>query len=206
MYFRISVVCLFGILLSIAKATELTFELEDNARQCFHEIVKKGIKTTLEYQVISGGQYDVDVIMTGPNGNTIYDERKKQYDSHTFTAEKDGEYVFCFSNEFSTFTHKVIYFDFQAGDEEPKWKSIGGENTALTSLEMSSVTMHESLKVVVDYQTHHRLREAQARDRAEYLNERVQYWSIGESVLIVILSIGQVFVLRRFFAEKRSNI
>ena len=51
MYFRISVVCLFGILLSIAKATELTFELEDNARQCFHEIVKKGIKTTLEYQV-----------------------------------------------------------------------------------------------------------------------------------------------------------
>jgi protein ERP2 len=140
----------------------------------------------------------------------------------------------------------VIYFDFQAGDEEPKWKSMGGENTALTSLEMSSVTMHESLKVglnstvgrqayfqfvstnkfskaacsfhlltiliyfifqvVVDYQTHHRLREAQARDRAEYLNERVQYWSIGESVLIVILSIGQVFVLRRFFAEKRSNI
>ena len=55
--------------------------------------------------------------------------------------------MFCFSNEFSTFTHKVIYFDFQAGDEEPKWKNMGGENTALTSLEMSSVTMHESLKV-----------------------------------------------------------
>ncbi|WP_411027530.1 emp24/gp25L/p24 family protein, partial [Salmonella sp. s54925] len=75
------------------------------------------------------------------------------------------------------------------------------EHTAMTALEMSSVSMHESLKVVVDYQTHHRLREATARDRAEYLNERVQYWSIGESVLIVILSIGQVFVLRRFFAE-----
>ena len=54
--------------------------------------------------------------------------------------------MFCFSNEFSTFTHKVVYFDFQAGDEEPKWRTEG-ENTALTSLEMSSVTMHESLKV-----------------------------------------------------------
>jgi hypothetical protein len=53
MYFRISAVCLFGILLSIGNATELTFELEDNARQCFHEVVKKGIKTTLEYQVCS---------------------------------------------------------------------------------------------------------------------------------------------------------
>ena len=63
-----------------------------------------------------------------------------------------------------------------------------------------------NFQVVTDYQTHHRLREAIARDRAEYLNERVQYWSIGESVLIIILSIGQVMVLRRFFAEKRSNI
>ena len=86
------------------------------------------------------------MILTGPKGDNLYDERKKQYDSHTFTAERDGEYVFCFSNEFSTFTHKVVYFDFQAGDEEPKWRTEG-ENTALTSLEMSSVTMHESLKV-----------------------------------------------------------
>ncbi len=105
------------------------------------------LTSSIDHQVISGGQYDVDVMLTGPDGNTLYDERKKQYDSYTFTVEKEGEYVFCFSNEFSTFTHKVIYFDFQAGDEEPKWKNMGGENTALTSLEMSSATMHESLKV-----------------------------------------------------------
>ena len=30
-----------------------------------------------------------------------------------------GEYQFCFSNEFSTFTHKTVYFDFQVGDEKP---------------------------------------------------------------------------------------
>lgn len=100
-------------------------------------------------QVISGGQYDVDVILTGPNGEAMYDERKKQYDTYTFTAKDEGEYVFCFSNEFSTFTHKVVYFDFQAGDQEPKWKSFTGETTALTSLEMSSATMHESLKVIL---------------------------------------------------------
>ena len=51
MYLRRSVMCLFSLLICIANATELTFELEDNARQCFHEIVKKGTKTTLEFQV-----------------------------------------------------------------------------------------------------------------------------------------------------------
>ena len=53
MYLRVSLLCIFSFLLSVAMATELTFELEDNARQCFHEVVKKGTKTTLEYQVCS---------------------------------------------------------------------------------------------------------------------------------------------------------
>ena len=32
-------------------ATELTFELEDNARQCFHEVMVNETKCTLEFQV-----------------------------------------------------------------------------------------------------------------------------------------------------------
>ena len=57
MYSCATVVCVFSILVCIVNATELTFELEDNARQCFHEIVKKGTKTTLEYQVCSFSTY-----------------------------------------------------------------------------------------------------------------------------------------------------
>ena len=33
------------------EGTELTFELEDNARQCFYEDIKKDTKGTLEFQV-----------------------------------------------------------------------------------------------------------------------------------------------------------
>lgn len=35
----------------LVSCTELTLELEDNARQCFYEDVKKGTKVTLEFQV-----------------------------------------------------------------------------------------------------------------------------------------------------------
>lgn len=35
----------------LVNCTELTLELEDNARQCFYEEVKKGTKVTLEFQV-----------------------------------------------------------------------------------------------------------------------------------------------------------
>lgn len=92
------------------------------------------------------------------------------------------------------------------GDEPPLTEEIGAHQVALTQLETSVVKMHEALKVVRDYQTHHRLREAQGKDAATHLNNRVQYWSLGEALLFIIVSLLQVFILRRFFAVKRTNI
>lgn len=89
----------------------------------------------------------MDVVLYDESGKTIYDGQKKQYDSHTFTAQSEGIHKFCFSNEFSTFSHKVVYFDFQAGDEMPLTKELGGHQTALTQMETACVTIHEDLKV-----------------------------------------------------------
>ncbi|XP_075302578.1 transmembrane emp24 domain-containing protein 7 isoform X1 [Opisthocomus hoazin] len=116
-----------------ARASEITFELPDNAKQCFYEEIVQGTKCTLEFQVITGGHYDVDCRLEGPDGAVLYKEMKKQYDSFTFTASRNGTYKFCFSNEFSTFTHKTVYFDFQVGEDPPLFPS---ENraTALTQL------------------------------------------------------------------------
>ena len=70
-------------------------------------------------------------------------------------------------------------------------------------METSAVTVHEALKVIIDYQTHHRLREAKGRAFAEDLNERVMFWSVGEFVVILMIGVGQVLVLRSFFSEKK---
>uniref|UniRef100_A0A8C5PKJ2 Transmembrane emp24 domain-containing protein 7 n=1 Tax=Leptobrachium leishanense TaxID=445787 RepID=A0A8C5PKJ2_9ANUR len=179
--------CLSLLLLCIgfAKSSEITFELPDNAKQCFYEDITKGTKCTLEFQVITGGHYDVDCRLEDPDGIVLYKEMKKQYDSFTFTASRDGAYKFCFSNEFSTFTHKTVYFDFQVGEDPPLFPN---ENraTALTQMESACVSIHEALKSVIDYQTHFRLREAQGRSRAEDLNTRVAYWSIGEAIILLV--------------------
>lgn len=38
---------------STALAVELTFELPDNAKQCFHEDIRQGVDSTVEFQVRS---------------------------------------------------------------------------------------------------------------------------------------------------------
>ncbi|XP_019495518.1 PREDICTED: transmembrane emp24 domain-containing protein 3 [Hipposideros armiger] len=185
------------------QGTELTFELPDSARQCFHEEVGRGVRFALDYQVITGGHYDVDCSVEDPLGNTIYRETKKQYDSFTYRAEVQGVYRFCFSNEFSTFSHKTVYFDLQVGDEPPILPDMGSRVTALTQMESACVTIHEALRTVVDSQTHYRLREAQDRARAEDLNSRVSYWSLGETITLFVVSVSQVLLLKSFFTEKQ---
>lgn len=44
-------VLLFSLLLRGNLAVELTFELPDNAKECFHEVIEKGTESTLEFQV-----------------------------------------------------------------------------------------------------------------------------------------------------------
>ncbi|XP_052235222.1 transmembrane emp24 domain-containing protein 7-like isoform X2 [Dreissena polymorpha] len=194
----------FAVYLSVSLGGEMTFELPDNEKQCFFESVEKGVESTLEFQVITGGQYDVDMELVSPNGKVLYKGVKKQYDSVTWKAEETGIFKFCFSNEFSTFTHKVVYFDLEVGDDDDKlFKSIDSQATAMTFLETSAHNAHEALAEVLDYQTHHRLRENQGRAFAEDLNQRVQLWSIILTVVIVITGVGQVLVLRSFFTDKK---
>ncbi|KAI8785638.1 transmembrane emp24 domain-containing protein 3 [Biomphalaria glabrata] len=199
------ILILFILFIDSSMSGELTFELPDNEKMCFYENVEQGEQATLEFQVITGGNYDVDMELTAPNGQVLYKDIKKQYDSFTWTAQHKGIHTFCFSNEFSTFTHKIVYFDLEVGDEKPAVEEMGDHQTAMTLMETSSVNIFESLKSVLDYQTHHRLREAQGRAFAEDLNERVLYWSIGESLVIILIGIGQILVLRSFFTNTHKT-
>lgn len=70
-------------------------------------------------------------------------------------------------------------------------------------MESSAQEVHKNLIRVVDYQTSHRLREAQSRKRAEDLNERVLWWSVMETAAILVITVGQVLVLKNFFTERK---
>jgi len=198
------VLCAIFGLFDLAYSVELTFELPDSAKQCFFQEIEEGVESTIEFQVVTGGHYDVDVLLMDPKKNVIYKQVKKQYDSYTWTAAMTGEVSVCFSNEFSTFSHKLVYMDFQVGDEAPL-PGIGEHLTAMTQLETSAQEVHENLNGIIDYQTHHRLRETQGRKRGEDLNERVMIWSVFVTLSMIIVGISQVMVLKSFFSEKRPS-
>lgn len=51
MEFRLLVLIVLGVYCHGVLCGELTFELPDNEKMCFHELIEKGTKSTLEFQV-----------------------------------------------------------------------------------------------------------------------------------------------------------
>ncbi|XP_019722261.1 transmembrane emp24 domain-containing protein 3 [Hippocampus comes] len=186
-------------------ATEFTFELPDNDELCFYEEMENGDKFDLDYQVISGGNYDVNCFVADANDNILYNDEKKQYGSFSHTTTMKGVYRACFSNKFSTFSHKYVYLDFRHGDENLLLPSMT-RATALTQLESTCVSIHEILKVVSESQTWYRLREAHDRIRADHIHSNVTLWSLSETVLLFVIAVGQVMLLKSFFSEKKGPV
>ena len=63
----------------------------------------------------SGGSFDIDYSVTGPNDKIIMGNQKERQVDSVFTAKEVGEYSFCFNNEMSTWAEKMVDFEIAVG-------------------------------------------------------------------------------------------
>lgn len=182
-----------------ANGTALTFELPDRRRFCLNERFEGPKNYILEYRVIRGGKQDVDVHVKSPNGKILHKNIQAKEGHFEFESSR-GDFSFCFSNEFSTWSHKVIYFDLRPAELE----SLAGEAGVVkpfvrTSSENSCDEIHEGMTSVVKHQRDYRLKESISRHLAELLRTHVTWLSVIQTVAILITGLGQSFILKRFF-------
>lgn len=62
-------------------------------------------------QVQSGGSFDLDYEVTGPEDKIVLTGEKERQGDFVFTAQRAGDYKFCFNNDMSTYTEKVVDFE-----------------------------------------------------------------------------------------------
>lgn len=74
-----------------------------------------------------------------------------------YLFQASGEYIVCFSNQFSTFSHKTVFFSLVAGEEKSIIPSENDLVGPLTFIEATSDEIHKSLNAILDTQTHYRL-------------------------------------------------
>jgi len=69
---------------------------------------------------------------------------------------------------------------------------------------LSVERLSQGMDTILSLVRFHKEREASHRDLAEEMNTRVVLWSLVEVIVLIVLSIFQVYYLRHFFNVKRN--
>jgi len=199
------ILSLIAIAAKLAHGAELTFELKDHEEQCYFEELAAGENSIVEFQVVSGGKKDVDVVLFNPDDVAVYRKDRGEYDQYSFISDLDGNYKLCFSNKMSTISHKVVYLDWTVGVEVDELDGLFDEPSdedPVPAMSIANQNINDRLKKVRDYQTHHRLREASGRVFVEGLHTKVNFWGFVQTLIMVFVSIAHVLILRGFFVDR----
>lgn len=197
-----------SVLLQRAKGFYLT--IDAHAEECFFERVATGTKMGLTFEVIDGGFYDIDVKINGPDDKVIHQEDRASSGKYTFAAHMDGVYTYCFGNKMSTMTPKAVMFSIDVGDApkaadtaHPAASGDGKTDENHNKLEEQIKELSAALTAVKHEQEYMSVRDRMHRQINESTNSRVVLWAFFEAIILVAMTLGQVFYLKRFFEVRR---
>ncbi|KAI9807088.1 MAG: hypothetical protein M1825_005805 [Sarcosagium campestre] len=208
MYTPLMILGLLAYLVSLGSATALTYQLQPNEKACFYSWVEqKNAKIAFYFAVQSGGSFDVDYTVTGPNSKIIMEKARDRQGDFVFTAAETGEYSFCFDNEMSTFAEKLVDFEIAVENESraqlPSKQGTSPEQTS--ALEESIFKLSGQLSTINRNQKYFRTRENRNFSTVRSTERRIFNFSVIEGLMMVTMAGLQVFIVRFFFQGARKG-
>ncbi|QIX01584.1 hypothetical protein AMS68_007101 [Peltaster fructicola] len=213
MYIPAIAASLFG-LLATTSATALTYKLLANEKECFYtQVDKPSSKIAFYFAVQSGGAFDIDYIVHGPSPTepgkeiVILSGEKERQGDYVFTANAAGEYRFCFDNNLSTFSEKIVDFEITVEDEpRANLPQKGGASPEqLSGVEETIVRLSGQVSTLTRQQKYFRTRENRNFSTVRSTEKRIFNFSLMESGLMVGMACLQVFIVRMFFTGGRKG-
>jgi protein ERP2 len=193
----------------------LTLDIAPRRRECLHQNIEQGTEYEVEYQVIDGGELDINFIVQTPSGMLIVPDIRKTGDLHKLKASETGDYSFCFDNSFSHFSNKVVFFDLYIatdddnGDVDKMFAALPDD----TDYEVKLDDFKDTVDKIRDNlqkstQTQKLFAAVESRDRSilETNFERVNFWSAVQLVAMVVAAFVNVIVIRGLFSDKQHTV
>ncbi|KAF8621708.1 hypothetical protein AX15_007569 [Amanita polypyramis BW_CC] len=182
----------------VVHGSALTTLITPNERQCFYADVDKARE---KIGVQSGGSFDIDFEVRDPNEKVLLDGQRERQGDYILTANTVGEYAFCFENDMSTLTEKLVDFDIMVESEprrEPPARA-GQIADHTSSLEESVFRLNGLLLNIKRMQNHFHTRENRGFSVVRSTQNRLFWYAMFESLGIIVMAVTQVYVLQTFF-------
>ncbi|KAG7096731.1 hypothetical protein E1B28_004144 [Marasmius oreades] len=188
----------------LARGSSLTTAISANERLCFYaEVDKAGEKIGFYFAVQSGGSFDIDFDVRDPNSKLILDGNRERQGDYVLTANVAGEYAFCFENDMSSFTEKLVDFDIMV-ESEPRREAPakqGQISDHTSALEESIFRLNGMLMNIKRDQKYFHTRENRGFSVVKSTQNRLFWYAVFESIVVVGMAVFQVYVLQTFFTR-----
>ncbi|KAI9439421.1 emp24/gp25L/p24 family/GOLD-domain-containing protein [Lactarius psammicola] len=200
-------------LVTTAYSTALTTLLSPNERLCFYADVDKAgeknwrasdtLSSLFYFAVQSGGSFDIDYEVKDPNDKVLLDGQRERQGDYVLTANSVGEYAFCFENDMSTLTDKLVDFDIMV-ESEPRREAParpGQVSEQTSALEESIYRLSSLLMSIKRTQKYFHTRENRGFSTVKSTQDRLFWYAVFETLAVIAMAVLQVYVLQTFFTK-----
>ncbi|XP_034961766.1 transmembrane emp24 domain-containing protein 9 [Zootoca vivipara] len=196
----------------------LYFHLGETERKCFIEeipdetMVIGNYRTQLfdkqreEYLPATPG-LGMFVEVKDPDEKVVLSRQYGSEGRFTFTSHTPGEHQICLhsnSTKFSLFAGGMlrVHLDIQVGEHANDYAEIAAKDK-LSELQLRVRQLLEQIEQIQKEQNYQRWREERFRQTSESTNQRVLWWSIVQTLILVAIGVWQMRHLKSFFEAKK---
>ncbi|KAG9312587.1 Aldehyde/histidinol dehydrogenase [Chiua virens] len=174
------------------KASALTTIIAPNERLCFYADVDKagekiGASGLVQLDVQAGGSFDIDFDIKDPNEKLLLDGQRERSGDYVLTANTVGEYAFCFENDMSTLTEKLLDLDIMV-ESEPRREveaKPGQVSDHTSPIEESIYRLNSLLMNIKRTQRYFHTRETRGFSLVKSTQSRLFWYGVCESLAVV---------------------
>lgn len=188
--------------------TSMSINVPAFAKECLYFIMDTEEDSILvNFQVLTGGNFEIDFEITAPNGDKVITANDKRYADYLVRSFGLGEYSFCFSNRVSTVTPKKVEFSIELErdvDYYNSQESTKNNDEVMSEHAISEINRNfDQMRKMLDYL---RAREWRNMSTVKSTESRIYWFGLLSSAAMIGLGVCQASLVQFMFSGPRSLV
>ncbi|KAL1243252.1 Transmembrane emp24 domain-containing protein eca [Trichinella nelsoni] len=199
----------------INESVAIYFLIGETERKCFVEEIPDQTMVIGNYKVsvfdpqaksyYMHPNIGMHVEVSDPSGHIVLSKLYSTEGKFTFTSSTPGEHVICLFSNSTRWTSGMtlrVDFNIQVGDHAQNYVEIATKER-LNDLQIRIRQLLDQVEQMSKEQSYQRYREEIFRQLSESTNQRVLWWAILQTIILLLTGFWQMRHLKRFFEAKK---
>ncbi|TKY56176.1 Transmembrane emp24 domain-containing protein p24delta3 [Spatholobus suberectus] len=189
----------------LPRAEAVWLTIPSSGTKCVSEEIQANVVVLADYYVVTpeGPQpHTVSVKVTSPYGNNLHHNENVTQGQFAFTTAESGNYVACFWMDGKHQEEATVSLEWKTGISAKDWESVA-KKEKIEGVELELRKLEGAVEAIHGYLIYLKDKEARMREVSERTNGRVAWFSTMSLGVCILVSVLQVWYLKRFFRKKK---